>query len=65
MTLLLHERHHPFRTTRDSNRKRLSRKRLTEICLGALTVLLFSSALAGVIALKTAIYVSRLPLGAG
>ncbi|WP_024516931.1 hypothetical protein [Bradyrhizobium sp. Tv2a-2] len=65
MTLLLNDRHHSFGAKVDARRGRLIRKRLAGICFRVLTFLFLCGALAGVIALKTAIYVSRLPLGTG
>ena len=60
MTLLLHEQRHPSHAKGDARRVSLARHQLAGIFLRLITFLLLCGTLAGAIALKTAIYVSRL-----
>ena len=65
MTLLLHDLRHYSRAKGDARRVSLTRQQLAGIFLRLTTFLLLCGTLAGAIALKTAIYVSRLTHGAG
>lgn len=70
MILLSHDPDHSLRTSvhRDIRRWGLTQKQLATAkrqCLCALTLLIFAGALAGAIALKTALYIARFSFGAG
>lgn len=68
MTTLTHDLHSPVRTPENRARAETEKTRLPAIrrfLLSALAILLAGGGLAAVLALKTAVYLSRQQLGAG